>query len=72
MEPSATLTGTENSTVVTYRGYSLYCSDMQGIPCTWSPGGKHLHLMDINQKVTIDELTAMAQGLIDLGRIPQK
>ena len=59
VEPSATLTGTENSTVVTY-------SDMQGNSVAWVQEENIYILLDINQKVTIDELTAMAKGLIDI------
>ena len=66
MEPSATLTGTENSTVVTYGDITLYCSDMQGNSVAWVQEENIYILLDINQKVTIDELTAMAKGLIDI------
>ena len=66
VEPSATLTGTENSTVVTYGDITLYCSDMQGNSVAWVQEENIYILLDINQKVTIDELTAMAKGLIDL------
>ena len=66
VEPSATLTGTENSTVVTYGDITLYCSDMQGNSVAWVQEENIYILLDINQKVTIDELTAMAKGLIDI------
>ena len=39
---------------------------MQGNSVAWVQEENIYILLDINQKVTIDELTAMAKGLIDL------
>lgn len=65
-EPAADQTLSDNPTIIKYGEFSLYYNNTQANSIAWTDGDVFYILMDINKKVTKDELTAMAKGLIDI------
>lgn len=56
----------ENSTLIKYGGVNLYYSHVQANSISWSEDNILYIIMDINKKVTKEELVAMAKELVDL------
>lgn len=55
-----------DSTVTKYGDFSLYYNDKQAYSVAWVENGIVYMLMDINKKVTKDELNTMAKEIIDI------
>lgn len=65
-EPASGQAFSENSDLIEYGEYKMYYTTAQANSISWLDGDVYYNLMDINKKVSKDELTAMAKGMIDL------
>lgn len=65
-EPASGQAFSENADVIEYGEYKMYYTTAQANSISWLDGDVYYNLMDINKKVTRDELTKMAKGMIDL------
>lgn len=65
-EPEAGQNFSDDSTVTTYGDFSLRYSDKQAYSVSWVENGVVYMLMDINKKVSKDELHTMAKEIIDM------
>lgn len=59
-------TYSKDSSIIKYGDYSLYFNDTQANSLAWADNGVSYILMDVNKKVTKDELVSMAKEMIDL------
>lgn len=65
-EPVSDQSFTEDAVLTEYGEVDIYYSDVQGNSVSWIDGEIFYMLMDIDKKVTEDELIKMAKGMIDL------
>lgn len=70
--PAGNQTYSEKSSISKYGEYSLYSSEEQANSVAWVDHDISYILMDINKKVTIEELKTMAKELIDLKEEPKQ
>lgn len=67
-EPASGQSLSSNASVIKYRETDLYYSTAVANSLAWIDGDVRYILMDINKIVTRDELVAMAEDMIDLGK----
>ena len=67
-EPASGQSLSSNASVIKYRETDLYYSTAEANSLAWIDGDVRYILMDINKIVTRDELVAMAEDMIDLGK----
>ena len=67
-EPASGQSLSSNASVIKYGETDLYYSTAEANSLAWIDGDVRYILMDINKIVTRDELVAMAEDMIDLGK----
>ena len=67
-EPASGQSFSSNASVIKYGETDLYYSTAEANSLAWIDGDVRYILMDINKIVTRDELVAMAEDMIDLGK----